>query len=234
VNSLRADTDDEQDHRSRGGDREITLGTTMILLIFFALAVYGAVIFGFGYSLGSKHNGSGIVTAAPLSSGAFGNFKPAPGNPLTARPGDRAPAVDTTPVPYTPPQTVKVAPTPAPIERPAANSEAESVAAAVPARLPPPAAAPAVPPASTSVPTNVPPPMAVPVGGTFVVQVAAVSHQEDADLIATTLRRRGYLVNVRTEADRLMHVQVGPFPTRKDADAMKARLLADGFNAYIK
>jgi DedD protein len=201
-------------------------GRTMILLIFFALAVYGAVVFGFGYSLGSKHSG-GIMAAAPQSSGAFGNFKPAPGNPLSPHPGDKALAVDTTPVPYTPPP-VKAAVTPAPIERPA-NSEAEDVAAAAAPRVPPPAAPPV---SSTSVPAS--PPPAIPVGGTFVVQVAAVSHQEDADLIATTLRRRGYLVNVRTEADRLLHVQVGPFPTRKDADTMKARLLADGFNAYIK
>ena len=74
----------------------------------------------------------------------------------------------------------------------------------------------------------------VPGAPTLVVQIAAVSHQEDADLIASTLKRRGYAVYVRTEADKLLHVQVGPFTTRKDADAMKAKLLADGFNAYIK
>ena len=34
-------------------DREISLGTTTILGIFFALALLCAVFFGFGYSLGS-------------------------------------------------------------------------------------------------------------------------------------------------------------------------------------
>ena len=66
------------------------------------------------------------------------------------------------------------------------------------------------------------------------MQVAAVSHQEDAELLASALQRRGYTVNVHNEPDKLFHVQVGPFYARKDADAMKAKLLADGFNAYIK
>ena len=53
------DIDDRYSARrsgSRGGgqDREITLGTTMVLGIFFALAAFGAVFFGFGYSMGRK------------------------------------------------------------------------------------------------------------------------------------------------------------------------------------
>jgi DedD protein len=71
--------------------------------------------------------------------------------------------------------------------------------------------------------------------GTFVVQVAAVSHQEDADLLVNALHSRGYTVAAHTEAgDRLVHIQVGPFSTKKDAEAMKARLTSDGYNAYIK
>ncbi len=69
----------------------------------------------------------------------------------------------------------------------------------------------------------------------FIVQVAAVSHQEDADLIASTLKRRAYPVAIRREPqDTLLHLQLGPYPTKKDAEAMRQRLLADGFNAYIK
>ena len=67
------------------------------------------------------------------------------------------------------------------------------------------------------------------------VQVAAVSHQEDADLLVTTLRRVHYAVAIHTEPqDKLLHVQVGPFATRKDAEAMRQRLLTDGFNAIVK
>jgi DedD protein len=227
VNSLTHNTDDEEEHATRGsgGDREITLGTTMILLIFFALAVYGAALFGFGYSMGSKHS-AGATTAvnpAPASSSAFSTFsKPSPGNPLDAKANKPA---DADAAPYTPPAVVRTVPLPA--EPPAQASPSDGPApSAVSTRT-------AVAP-STSNTTAPPLPVPVPGLGTIVVQVAAVSHQEDADLIATTLRRRGYVVNIRTEADKLLHVQVGPFTNRKDADTMKARLLADGFNAYIK
>lgn len=67
------------------------------------------------------------------------------------------------------------------------------------------------------------------------VQIAAVSHQEDADLLVSTLHRRSYAVAIHHEPqDNLLHVQVGPFATRKDADAMRLRLKADGFNAIVK
>jgi DedD protein len=221
VNNLLDNTDEEEEYqrprRSVGGrDREITLGTTMILLIFFALAVYGAAFFGFGYSLGSKRNGSGAVAAAPGSSSSFSASKPAPGSPIGA--AYKVPVVDNTPVPFTPP--VK---TTSPTVVTADTSEPDE-----------PKSKPATPPSApvaTATPSATAPPGT---GPAMVVQVAAVSHQEDAELIASTLQRRGYAVNIRTEPDKLLHVQVGPFYSRKDAETMKARLLADGFNAYIK
>lgn len=62
-----------------------------------------------------------------------------------------------------------------------------------------------------------------------------MSHQEDADLLLSALKKRGYNVAVRQEPqDKLLHVQLGPFATKKDADAMRQRLLADGYNAIVK
>jgi cell division septation protein DedD len=198
----------------------------MILLIFFALAVYGAVLFGFGYSLGSKHSGAGPSTlaAVPTSNTGFNTFKPAPGSPVGApAPGKTAAtaadfAITSAPVPKAEQQPAK-----------ATVDAAEPDDAALKSK-------PSAPTAPTPAPAATVAPVAMPVAGvgTVVVQVAAVSHQEDADLIASTLKRRGYVVNIRTEADKLLHVQVGPFATRKDAEVMKAKLLSDGFNAYIK
>ena len=233
MNSLIDDTEDEnvnEDHLRRGApdiaaDREITLGTTMILLIFFALAVQDAAVFGFGFSMGSKHSsGTSTVPSGPASSASFGNLKPAPGNPLGSHATVKPSTVDEAATPIAPPAPGRA--TPAPIERTVVQADESPVGAPSRPTAPAPGAANAA--AIPIAPTVAPGP------GTFVVQVAALSRQEDADLIGTTLRRRGYLVNIRTEADRLVHVQVGPFATRKDADAMKARLLADGFNAYIK
>ena len=53
--------------------------------------------------------------------------------------------------------------------------------------------------------------------GSPVVQVAAMSHQEDADVVAVDLKRRGYTVAIRREPqDKLFHVQIGPFATKKE------------------
>ena len=84
--------------------------------------------------------------------------------------------------------------------------------------------------------TSAPPvPVAVPGMGSVVVQVAAVSHQEDADVLMSALKKHGYNVAIRLEPqDKLLHVQVGPFASKKDAEAMRQRLLADGYNAIVK
>jgi cell division septation protein DedD len=67
------------------------------------------------------------------------------------------------------------------------------------------------------------------------VQIAAVSHQEDADVLVGALRRRGYAVTVRHEpADGLMHVQIGPFTSHNEANSMRQKLLNDGYNAIVQ
>jgi cell division septation protein DedD len=66
------------------------------------------------------------------------------------------------------------------------------------------------------------------------VQIAAVSHQEDADVLADALRKRGYAVSARRDpGDTLIHVRIGPFSSRADADRWRLKLLNDGYNAMI-
>jgi DedD protein len=72
-------------------------------------------------------------------------------------------------------------------------------------------------------------------GGAFVVQVAAVSKKEDAEALQQALQRKQYPVVVSPgAADRLFHVQIGPFADLKDAETMKGRLASDGYNAIVK
>jgi len=67
------------------------------------------------------------------------------------------------------------------------------------------------------------------------VQIMAISHKEDADSIVTALRRKGYNVAVRQyPQDSLLHLQVGPFTSRTDAEAMRQRLVTEGYNATIQ
>ena len=93
---------------------------------------------------------------------------------------------------------------------------------------------PAIP--APTIPTPAPIPTVAPsTPGAPLVQVAAVSHQEDADILLSALKKRGYAVTVRHEPqDKLLHVQIGPFANKKDAETMRQRLLSDGYNAIVK
>jgi len=69
----------------------------------------------------------------------------------------------------------------------------------------------------------------------YIVQVAAISKQEDADVLVGALRKKNYPVFVATSSgDKLLHVQVGPFSDKGEAESMRSRLSADGYNAILK
>lgn len=69
----------------------------------------------------------------------------------------------------------------------------------------------------------------------WMVQIAAVTHPEDAQVLVDALRKRGYSVMARREvSDNLIHVQTGPFVNRNDANAMRQKLLNDGYNAVVQ
>jgi len=68
-----------------------------------------------------------------------------------------------------------------------------------------------------------------------VVEVMALSHDSDADAMLEALRRQGYQPTVnRVQQDSLLHIDVGPFTTRSDAETMRQRLLRDGYDASIR
>lgn len=218
------DNDLQGAHDSDPQDREISLGTTTILGIFFALALLCAVFFGFGYSLGRRS-----APPAPIAAEAVAepdSNKPSSGSPQSQGPsashpsdaaGEAEPhddsASEATDRTQQEPAPVKSAVYPLASEtRPSGPAKASvSRSAAV---------------AGTGGQNG---------AGAVVVQVAAVSHQEDADMLANALKQRGYSVSIRQmPQDSLLHVQVGPFPSKKDAEAMRQRLQADGYNAIVK
>jgi len=207
-------------------DREISLSTTTILGIFFALALLCAVFFGFGYSMGRKSalpvgSGSSEVTTRSENS----NSKPAPGSPASPSSSSAARQSET--------QSAIV-----PLDSPSPASD-DSSQAPTPVRAVVPSPRSDVPAEATPRPASksasiVPVAAALPSSGSSVVQVAAMSHQEDADVVAVDLKRRGYTVAVRHEPqDKLFHVQIGPFGNKKEADAMRQRLQTDGYNNAI-
>jgi cell division septation protein DedD len=67
------------------------------------------------------------------------------------------------------------------------------------------------------------------------VQIATVSHQEDADVLVGALRKRGFEATVsRDAADGQLHVRIGPFASLSEANAMREKLTNDGYNAVVQ
>jgi cell division septation protein DedD len=62
-----------------------------------------------------------------------------------------------------------------------------------------------------------------------------LSHESDVDPMVAALHRRGYDVAVSQDTQSsLLHLNVGPFASTKDAEKMRQRLLQDGYDATIK
>ena len=68
------------------------------------------------------------------------------------------------------------------------------------------------------------------------MQVAAVSRQEDAESLVEALKKKQYpaFTANNPSADKFYRVQVGPYADLKDAEAMRARLIGDGYNPIVK
>lgn len=196
-------------------DTEITLSTGKLLGIFFALAIICGVFFTMGYLLGKSTSAGGrteIVSTVPSSSAG----KPNAGN-------------------KTPEAVTQTCPPGSP-NCGASAASADSSSTAKASDQPPAAQQ----PSSSKTPDQ----SATQSAGTdtksgtassFMVQVAAVSKQEDAEILVTALRKKQYPVFIaNATGDPLFHVQVGPFSDRKDAEAMRTRLSGDGYNAIVK
>ena len=212
--------DDDDDLMPRR-DRELTLSTGAILGIFFGLVLICGLFFAFGYNLGHKSAAPQLASTDDnnsTSSSSFNNFKPSAGSPSGG--GPVIPLASTSSVPVTPPPAAAASST-VPAESATPADAAPSSGHPAPIVLSHPAPTADMPSASAT--------------GSFVVQIAAVSHQEDANLLVNALQGKGYSVAAHSEPqDKLFHIQVGPFNSRRDAEAMRQRLLADGYNALVK
>ena len=195
-------------------DTEITLGAGRLLGLFFGLVVLCAAFFVVGYRLGrSTTSGTTLTDSPPAGSPAI---KPlASQGTITIKPncasrpeGCEPSAADSNPV----------APT-------LASGNGTATEAPQPANS-----------AATPATADAPPETAKSAsGGGYIVQVAAVSKQQDAEALVAALKHKQYQVFVVTPTtDALFHVQIGPFADAKDAEAIRGKLVADGYNPIVK
>ena len=201
-------------------DTEITLGTGRMLAIFFIFVLVCAFFFAIGFSLGRKTASADAVS----SIGAPRGIPSAGVRPSAAK----------TDAPQRTPQSgdfsfykavgeknADAALTPQDSKAPHATSTATAPAADT--RETEPKAA-----SDTA--------SAAPSSGGYYVQVAAVSRQEDAEALVEALKKKQYpaFAGNNPATDKFYHVQVGPYAELKDAEAMRARLISDGYNPIVK
>jgi DedD protein len=187
-------------------DTEITLGTGKMLALFFGLVALCAVFFGMGFSLGR----SSVRIASPDLPAAT-TVSTSGARPSAVKTTSANPPADMTFYKAVESKDVNTQPAPKEVSTSASeNSAAANAAASADPTAPPPA-------------------------NSYFVQVAAVSKAEDAEALVDALKKKQYpAFSTNTPTDKLIHVQVGPYPDIKDAELMRGKLVSDGYNPILK
>ncbi|MGD0515703.1 MAG: SPOR domain-containing protein [Terriglobales bacterium] len=210
-------------------DTEITLGTGKLLVLFFVLVAICAGSFSLGYKLGSKSEPA--VSSAVSLTTTPGVMKPAsstmsapasaskPVEQKSATPDPGAAAADA--------KTVTPGDSSNSSNGGAAGNSGANASAANPS---------SANPSSVSPTSSTPDPSTTLPASSYFVQVAAVSKQDDADALVDALKKKNYPAFVAANAatDKLFRIQVGPFPDIQEAEAMRTRLIGDGYNPIVK
>ena len=205
---------------SESDEREITLGVGKLVGLFFLLVIICAVCFAAGYGFG-RSGAKQPALATEVQAAAATTAKPvAAQQPDTSARG--CPAGENCQPPGTPASQD--------LSFYKAVEQKEAHARLTPPPPPEPVKAPQPPPSKTPAPGNTPA-----VASGIMVQVAAVSRREDAEVLQDALRRKQYPVIIATGAgDKLFHVQIGPFSDPKEAETARSRLQGDGYNSILK
>jgi DedD protein len=193
-------------------DTEITLGTGRMLALFFTLVLVCAFFFAIGFSLGRRTTIAGAGSSLSASVVAPATIV----RPSAAKNEAPQPTQQSGDFSFykavgeknadagLTPQDSKASPASSTAEAP--PKDATDAASAAPASV------------------------------GYYVQVAAVSRQEDAEALVEALKKKQYPAFTANNpaADKFYHVQVGPYADLKVAEAMRARLIGDGYNPIVK
>ena len=229
--------EDELEVQERQPDTEITLGRGSLVAIPLGVLLLCGICFGLGYAMG----GHSAPAASKSAQTGAPDQQPLQANGAIPKPA----ATEQVPLPAAAPANASTPATPAAAESPAVapgssplaqtNQPASTPANPNPAQPQVRAALPGYGPAGGQAASNANVQAALPAPALqLMVQVAAVKNAEDASVLVTALRKRGYPVGEQREAsDGLIHVRVGPFASHDEASRWQTRLLNDGYNAIM-
>ncbi|MGA2689163.1 MAG: SPOR domain-containing protein, partial [Candidatus Korobacteraceae bacterium] len=211
-------------------DTEITLGAGKLLGLFFLLAAICGVFFSIGYSLGKSSGHEQALNDQPAQVNAAPDTVQASSGSGESKPSAAVAAKSDTPAPASEDASAAspqsnltfykavqqndngAQPAGAAAQPAAAAARDQKVVAAAATAPSPAVSAPAVAAARSPEVISHTSPVTGP--GTMVVQIAAVSREDDAVALAGALRKKNYnvfVVNNPVTNDKFYHVQVGPF-----------------------
>ena len=196
---------------------ELVLENRHLLLIFFAIVALSGVFFALGYIVGRNTLSPSAASALADPANAESGAKPSPMPPAAYYLRATPPAA---PVPEEPG-----------VLAPELQFDRTLSGQAPDARL----EAPGSGSVSGVFPAGNQPVATVPAPPGILVQVSALTRQQDAETLVQLLREKNLPVMVTTgTGDALYHVVIGPYQSDADAQQVKRLLEEDGFQPIIK
>lgn len=197
-----------------------------LLMAFFAMVLLCAVFFSLGFFVGYKQRAANTARLTEqVTTDVPGEVNPLEAAPTAQQPGGSVPlgAVN-------------------PTNAGASSAEATAGNAAVAGSSPgtvAPGPAPTASRASPSVPKSAALAVPGPIPAGLLVQVAALSNQQDAFNMVDVLKSHGYAALLLTPEqahakDSFFRVVVGPYPGHAEADKARSQLAAEGFKPFIR
>jgi cell division septation protein DedD len=199
---------------------ELVLENRHLLLVFFAIVALSGVFFALGYIVGRNTLSPAASTTLAETESAASAAKPSPMPPAA--------------------YYLRATPPAAPVSDPEVPEPElqfdRTLSGQVPdARLESPESGNAPPAGAGFAPDPNRPVATVPAPPGILVQVSALTRQQDAETLVQLLREKKLPVMVTSgTTDTLFHVVIGPYQSDADAQQVKRLLEEDGFQPIIK
>jgi DedD protein len=212
---------------------EKTPSARHLILMFLAAVAVCAVFFSLGFVVGHNHSPSKATPVTENVTGS-GNIPPTVNPPAgdSSQPSAQSTKTENVgsgPASVPPPQRPQPVPK-SPVASPHARAQKTPVTSAPTPAPQSKAAAAAQKPSTPSAPAKA--------GSHFAVQVMASRTKVDAENLVKLLKSHGYQVYVLSPQqaqakDNLYRVQVGPFPSRVEADRARDKLEGEGLSPFV-
>ncbi|MGO9316715.1 MAG: SPOR domain-containing protein [Terracidiphilus sp.] len=190
-------------------DTVLTLSPMMLVGLFFVLLLLCGLCFGVGYSMGSRSAHNSPPTGQQPGAGTASQASGSHSKPSAVQ--QKTPDVKS--------MVNNLSAVDTSGGNPGAGSQNPNPDFAAGANSTQPLVKPALPDMASA----------------LMIQIAIVSSQDDADVLVGALSKRGYTTTVSHDATSgQFHVRIGPFSNRSDAEAMRKKLIYDGYNAVVQ